>query len=210
MFVKFNSPIILWFVSTVLYIMVRLFLSLTLIFIVTPSIRTSNGFTTHNSLLTGHVSKTFFSIDWPQCLQECHKQDICHSYNFFPPRKICELNNFGSKNRCKADNNLIKSAGWIHHVLDTSQVKSVIINANMSSYCMLVSNKLLYTPDCSCISHKIFVKRIQGRRSFCFCYGSCDSSATAKNNSIYQGHVIPVTQDSSVYQHLKRSRIVAV
>ena len=127
--------------------MVRLFLSLTLILIVTPSIRTSSSFTAHNSLLTGHVFKTFFNIDWLQCLQECHKRDICLSYNFSPLSKICELNNFGCKNRCKAYYNLIKSPGWMHHVLDTSQVKTIIINTNTIFCCMLVSYKLLYALD---------------------------------------------------------------
>ena len=102
--------------------MIRLFLSLTIISIVIVSIWFSNGYTVHNSLLTGHVFKTVESIDWLQCVEECHIHDECISYKYFPPEKVCELNNFGYNNHCDAGNNLIRTTGWIHHVLDISEV----------------------------------------------------------------------------------------
>ena len=111
--------------------MVRLFFSLTVISNVIANLGSSDGYTVHNSLLTGHVFNTVESIDWLQCVQECHKDHMCISYNYFPPRKICELNNFGFDNRCEAGNNLITATGWIHHVLDISQV---ITHANMGCY----------------------------------------------------------------------------
>ena len=102
--------------------MIRLFLSLTIISIVIVSIWCSNGYTVHNSLLTGHVFKTVETIDWLQCVEECHIHDECISYNYFPPEKVCELNNFGYDNQCDAGSNLIRATGWIHHVLDISEV----------------------------------------------------------------------------------------
>ena len=102
--------------------MTRLFFSLTVICNVIANLRCSDGFTVHNSLLTGHVVSTLESIDWLQCIEECHKHHMCISYNYSPPRKICELNNFGFDDECEADNNLIRATGWIHHVLDISQV----------------------------------------------------------------------------------------
>lgn len=104
------------------YRMVRLFFSLTVISIVIVSIWSFDGLTVHNSLLKHHVFKTFVSIDWLQCVEECQKREMCFSYNFFRPGKICELNNFSSVNRCEG-NNLISANGWIHHVLETLQVK---------------------------------------------------------------------------------------
>ena len=98
--------------------MIRLFLSLTIISIVIVSIWCSDGYTVHNSLLTGHVFKTVESIDWLQCVEECHIHDECISYNYFPPEKVCELNNFGYDNQC----GVIRATGWIHHVLDISKV----------------------------------------------------------------------------------------
>ena len=71
--------------------MIRLFLTLTLISIVITIIWSSDGYTVHNSLLTGHVFKTVESIDWLQCVEECHKHDECISYNYFPPEKIGAL-----------------------------------------------------------------------------------------------------------------------
>ena len=98
--------------------MIRLFFSLTTISIVIVSIWCSDGYTVHNSLLTGHVFKTVESIDWLQCVEECHIHDECISYNYFPPEKVCELNNFDFDNQCDAGNNLIRATGWIHHVFD--------------------------------------------------------------------------------------------
>lgn len=95
--------------------MARLCFSLTVISIVIAIFWSSDGLTLHNSLLTGHVFKTIVSIDWLQCVQECHKHDMCISYNYFPPGEICELNNFGFNDRCEADDNLITANEWIHH-----------------------------------------------------------------------------------------------
>ena len=111
--------------------MIRFFFSLTIISIVIVSIWSSDGYTVYNSLLTGHVFKTVESIDWLQCVEECHKHDECISYNYFPPEKVCELNDFGYDNQCEAGNNLIRVTGWIHHVLDISEV---ITHANMGCY----------------------------------------------------------------------------
>ena len=102
--------------------MIRLFLSLTIISIVIVSIWCSDGYTAHNSLLRGHVFKTIESINWLKCVEECHKHHMCIFYNYFPPEKVCELNNFGYDNQCEVGNNLIRATGWIHHVLDISEV----------------------------------------------------------------------------------------
>lgn len=98
-----------------------LFSLFSLIPIVGTIIEPSNGFTVHNSLLTGHAFKTFVSSDWLLCVSECHKHDMCLSYNYFPPEQICELNDFGS-DLCMADDHLIRVTGWVHHTLHTSQV----------------------------------------------------------------------------------------
>ena len=108
--------------------MIRLCFLLTVISAVIVGILSSDGYTVHNSLLTGYVFKTIESIDWLQCIQECHKEDLCISYNYSPAEEICELNNFGFDDECGAGNNLIRAAGWIHHVLDISQV---ITHANI-------------------------------------------------------------------------------
>ena len=83
----------------------------------------SAGLTMHNTLLKRHVFKTYVGIDWLSCTQECDKEDMCVSYNFFPPGEICELNNSGLKDPCNnADNRLIKNTGWIYHQMDVLQV----------------------------------------------------------------------------------------
>lgn len=103
--------------------MVRLFFWVTVTSIIVTSVGFSDGFTVHNSLLRGHVFKTFVSIDWFQCILECYTQELCLSYNYFPAGKICELNSFGSDDPCKVNVDFISATGWIHHSLDTSQVK---------------------------------------------------------------------------------------
>jgi len=76
----------------------------------------------HNSLLNGHVFKTYVGIDWLSCAQECDKEDMCFSYNFFSSGEICELNNSGLKDPCNnADNRLTRNAGWIYHEIGALQ-----------------------------------------------------------------------------------------
>ncbi|XP_078353814.1 uncharacterized protein LOC144638494 [Oculina patagonica] len=60
-------------------------------------------------------------MEWLSCVQECYREDICFSYNFFAAEKICELNNYGLKYPCNADNILIRTSGWIYHEIVTSQ-----------------------------------------------------------------------------------------
>ena len=99
--------------------MIRVCFSLTVISITIIGTWSLDGYTVHNTLLTGHVFKTIESIDWLQCIQECHKEDQCISYNYFLAEEICELNNFGFDNECEAGNNLIRATGWIHQVIYT-------------------------------------------------------------------------------------------
>ena len=81
------------------------------------------GLTMHNSLLNGYVFKTYVGIDWLSCAQECDKENMCFSYNFFSTGEICELNNSGLKDPCNnADNRLIRRTGWIYHELNVLQV----------------------------------------------------------------------------------------
>ena len=81
------------------------------------------GLTMHNSLLNGHVFKTYVGIDWLSCAQECDKEDMCFSYNFYSAGEICELNNSGLKDSCNnADNRLIRNTGWIYHEMNSFQV----------------------------------------------------------------------------------------
>ena len=97
---------------------------LTGIFFVCYCIPGSNaGLTMHNTLLNGHVFKTYVGIDWLSCAQECDKEDMCFSYNFYSPGETCELNNSSLKDPCNnADNRLIRNSGWIYHEIDALQV----------------------------------------------------------------------------------------
>lgn len=104
-------------------IMLRLCFLLNVIFIAFYCIPSSKaGLTMHNSLLNGHVFKTHVGIDWLSCVQECYKEVMCVSYNFFSPGEICELNNSGLKDPCNAGNKLISITGWIYHEIDALQV----------------------------------------------------------------------------------------
>ena len=126
--------------------MFHLWLLLNVIFIAVHCIRFSEaGFTIQNSLLNGHVFKTYVGMEWLSCIQECNNEAICFSYNFFPAEKICELNNSGLKDRCDADNNLIRRTGWIYHEIDTSQVNEYItLHANISFYFTIELDKVYY------------------------------------------------------------------
>ena len=119
--------------------MFRLCLLLYVIFIAEHCIRCSEGgFTIQNSLLNGSVFKTYVGMEWLSCVEECTREAICFSYNFFPAEKICELNKSGLKDRCNADNILIRRTGWIYQEIDTPQVNEYItLHANISFYCTI-------------------------------------------------------------------------
>lgn len=78
--------------------------------------------TTHeDAYFPGHVEKTIFNVEWISCLQACHEQHRCISYNFFKRNKTCEINTSGIKQQCDSKS-VIFSRGWIFQQIRVSVI----------------------------------------------------------------------------------------
>ena len=69
--------------------------------------------------LPGHVKRIIFNVDWLGCLQACHDEPKCISYNYCKENKSCEINYNGIKDHCE-DKVTVISRGWIFHQIRVS------------------------------------------------------------------------------------------
>ena len=71
--------------------------------------------------LPGHVQKTIFDVDWMGCLQACHDEPTCISYNYRRRKKTCEINSDGLKDECD-NKRTVFSKGWTFHQIRVSAI----------------------------------------------------------------------------------------
>ncbi|KAL9978882.1 hypothetical protein ACROYT_G016464 [Oculina patagonica] len=72
--------------------------------------------TEHNHVLVGHVFRQFFATDWFNCIQACHDEPRCISYNYersAGANGLCELNDCGVEDLCDRDKSLIYMVGFV-------------------------------------------------------------------------------------------------
>ena len=77
--------------------------------------------TYNDQYFPGHVQKTISNVDWIGCLQACHDEPRCTSYNYFKENETCEINSNGIKDQCETKS-MIFSKGWIFHQLRVSAI----------------------------------------------------------------------------------------
>ncbi|KAL9978996.1 hypothetical protein ACROYT_G016585 [Oculina patagonica] len=73
---------------------------------------------THNNhVLVGHVFRQLFAKDWLNCIQACHDEPRCISYNYEKKlagaNGLCELNDCGVEDLCDCDKSLIYTVGSV-------------------------------------------------------------------------------------------------
>lgn len=76
--------------------------------------------TENDYVLVGHVFQTVYTNDWFSCLQICHHEPRCTSYNFkisSEAKSLCELNDIGLEDLCDRDKCLIYSPGFVFQQL---------------------------------------------------------------------------------------------
>lgn len=83
--------------------------SLLLRIIVTSASVTYNG-----HYLPGSLYRRIFELDWMGCLQVCHDEPRCISYNYHKNKKICEINSDGMRDKCTSKQTIF-SGEWIFH-----------------------------------------------------------------------------------------------
>jgi len=86
--------------------------------------------TANNHVLVGHVFKQLHARDWFNCIQACHDEARCISYNYDESARengLCELNNAGLDDLCDEDKSLVYSMGFVFQQLREEKVSLSIL-----------------------------------------------------------------------------------
>ncbi|XP_068711224.1 uncharacterized protein [Montipora foliosa] len=60
------------------------------------------------------VYRTVLDVDWMECLQACHSEPGCISYNYHKDKEVCEMNSNGERGWCGGKRTIV-SKDWIFH-----------------------------------------------------------------------------------------------
>ena len=104
--------------------------SILLFFFIPQRILTFQPVTENNHVLVGHVLQQLHARDWFNCIQACHDQPRCISYNYersAGANGLCELNNYGVKDACDRNKSLIYSLGFVFQQIRQCEVSAVSI-----------------------------------------------------------------------------------
>ena len=133
----------LLFNSTILYSFIlclyAMFKNLILVKLLTEFLQGINASfhptTANNHILVGHVFQQLHAEDWFNCIQACHDEARCISYNYDKSARengLCELSNAGLDDLCSEDKSLVYSMGFVFQQLREEKVSLIII---MSALC---------------------------------------------------------------------------
>ena len=85
--------------------------------------------TENNHVLVGHVFQQFYARDWFNCIQICHDEPRCISYNYqrsAGANGLCELNDCGVKGLDDKDKSLFVSRGFVFQQIRETKVSTII------------------------------------------------------------------------------------
>ena len=137
MFTKllFNSTVLYSFLLFV-YAMFKNFVFVKLLTELLQGINTSfHPTTANNRVLVGHVFQQFHAKDWFNCIQACHDEARCISYNYDKSASengLCELSNAGLHDLCNKDKSLVYSMGFVFQQLREEKVSLSTIISTLS------------------------------------------------------------------------------
>ena len=81
--------------------------------------------TENNRVLVGHGFQQLYARDWFDCIQACHDEPRCISYNYersAGANGLCELNDCGVEDLCDRDKSLIYSVGFVFQQIREGKV----------------------------------------------------------------------------------------
>ena len=81
--------------------------------------------TENDYVLVGHVFRQFYARDWFNCIQACHDEPRCISYNYHRStgaNGLCEMNDNGAKSLCNGHKSLIYSKGFVFQQIKERKV----------------------------------------------------------------------------------------
>ena len=85
----------------------------------------SQPVTENNHVLVGHVFQQLYARDWFDCIQACHDEPRCISYNYersAGANGLCELNHCGVEDLCDREKYLIYSTGFVFQQIRENKV----------------------------------------------------------------------------------------
>ena len=86
--------------------------------------------TENDRVLVGHVFQQFYAGDWFKCIQTCHDEPRCTSYNYqrsAGANGLCELHDCGGK--CLGDKDkslLVSNKGFVFQQIRETKVSTII------------------------------------------------------------------------------------
>ena len=86
--------------------------------------------TENDNVLVGHVFQQFYARDWFNCIQACHDQPRCISYNYQRSggaNGLCELNDRGGKGFGGKDKSLFVSKGFVSQQIREIKVSTTCV-----------------------------------------------------------------------------------
>ena len=112
--------------------------------------------TKNNHVLVGHVLQQFYARDWFNCIQACHDEPKCISYNYqrsTGANGLCELNHCGLDRTYERDKSLIYSTGFVFQQIRKGEVSFTIqIDSILCTACYITFVKhLLEIFTCKCL-----------------------------------------------------------
>ena len=110
------------------------FLKLVLVFVQHKLIFAIQPTTKNNHVLAGHVFQAFTATDWFNCLQTCHDDPRCFSYNYQRSAEsngLCELNDCGVEIFCDREGSLFYSPGFVFQQIRKSKVSAVLSKSRL-------------------------------------------------------------------------------
>jgi len=81
--------------------------------------------TENNNVMVGHVFQQIHARDWFNCIQACHDEPRCISYNYqrsAGDNGLCELNDNGAESFCDREKSLIYSKGFVFQQIREGKV----------------------------------------------------------------------------------------
>ena len=81
--------------------------------------------TENNHVLVGHVFQQLYARDWFNCIQACHDEPRCISYNYqrsADANGLCELNDNGPQSFCDRDKSIIYAKGFVFQQIREGKV----------------------------------------------------------------------------------------
>ena len=103
-----------------------IYLGLLVRFLRQPTIMAFQSITQNNHVLVGHVFQQLHARDWFNCIQACHDEPRCISYNYHRsagPSGLCELNDCEVKSFCDRLSFFIYSEGFVFQQIRESKVR---------------------------------------------------------------------------------------